>query len=282
MAWYQVDEIFPGVYRVEEGGFVAFFLLQGSERSVIIDTGCGLRDVRALARNYLSGDILVVNTHVHPDHSNGNAYFDAISMGRIEWEEHGRKWNGNTHRIHSGDWQPSAIFEGSGFEHLLPSDFDRRAYDLFVARGIPEPVRLWEDGDYIDLGDRQLEVLHTPAHTRGSICLLDRERATMYMGDTLNKSKNWWLHLKCRASPDVIFATYERLEGYADELDYLLPAHGEAILPGHFLRDVAEGMAVIRSGAIRPKEVRNFGGAGYFYDFGAYGPVFAEPVPVET
>lgn len=43
-------------------------------------------------------------------------------------------------------------------------------------------------GDVIDLGDYSLEVIHTPGHTPGSICLYSRETKELFTGDTVFES----------------------------------------------------------------------------------------------
>lgn len=45
------------------------------------------------------------------------------------------------------------------------------------------PVTLWRDGEVIPLGRLNVEVLHTPGHTRGSVVL--RCRDALFTGDTL-------------------------------------------------------------------------------------------------
>ncbi|MDO8578884.1 MAG: MBL fold metallo-hydrolase [Dehalococcoidales bacterium] len=47
----------------------------------------------------------------------------------------------------------------------------------------PAPNRLLKDGDIIRAGSLQLQVLHTPGHTPGSICLLGD--GVVFTGDTL-------------------------------------------------------------------------------------------------
>ena len=44
-------------------------------------------------------------------------------------------------------------------------------------------VKLWREGDVVPLGTLQVEVLHTPGHTPGSVCL--RCRDALFTGDTL-------------------------------------------------------------------------------------------------
>ncbi len=47
----------------------------------------------------------------------------------------------------------------------------------------PPPDRLLKGGDSIDVGDLHFEVLHTPGHTPGGICLLGQ--GVVFSGDTL-------------------------------------------------------------------------------------------------
>ena len=44
-------------------------------------------------------------------------------------------------------------------------------------------LTLWREGDVVTLGSLQVEVLHTPGHTPGSVCL--RCRDALFTGDTL-------------------------------------------------------------------------------------------------
>jgi glyoxylase-like metal-dependent hydrolase (beta-lactamase superfamily II) len=41
------------------------------------------------------------------------------------------------------------------------------------------------DGDRVGLGDRQFEVIHTPGHTPGNICLYHEDDQLLIVGDTL-------------------------------------------------------------------------------------------------
>lgn len=45
------------------------------------------------------------------------------------------------------------------------------------------PLKLWREGDVVLAGSLQVEVLHTPGHTPGSVCL--RCRDALFTGDTL-------------------------------------------------------------------------------------------------
>jgi glyoxylase-like metal-dependent hydrolase (beta-lactamase superfamily II) len=44
-------------------------------------------------------------------------------------------------------------------------------------------TRILENGDVIDLGNRHLEVIHTPGHSPGGIALWEAKTATLFSGD---------------------------------------------------------------------------------------------------
>jgi hydroxyacylglutathione hydrolase len=56
-------------------------------------------------------------------------------------------------------------------------------------------VNFARDGDIFDLGGTQIEVSHMPAHTPGSIVLLDRKAGNCYSGDAFG-ANHVWLQLK--------------------------------------------------------------------------------------
>ena len=53
-------------------------------------------------------------------------------------------------------------------------------------QSLPSPDRLLKEGDTIDIGDLRFVVLHTPGHTAGGICLLEKKgESIVFTGDTL-------------------------------------------------------------------------------------------------
>ena len=47
-------------------------------------------------------------------------------------------------------------------------------------------VDFWlEEGNHIDLGNYQLQVLHTPGHTSGCVCLYEPSQRLLFSGDTV-------------------------------------------------------------------------------------------------
>jgi glyoxylase-like metal-dependent hydrolase (beta-lactamase superfamily II) len=73
-----------------------------------------------------------------------------------------------------------------------------------------EPTRLVEDGDRVDLGDRSFEVLHTPGHSPGSICLWEDDTAMLIAGDTLYDGL--LIDTLPESDPEVYAQSMERLK----------------------------------------------------------------------
>ncbi len=84
-------------------------------------------------------------------------------------------------------------------------------------------VELAEGGE-IRFGSVRLEVLHTPGHTEGSVCLLDPDGGRLYSGDTLFAGSFGRVDLP-GGSPEAMVASLDRLRGLDDMLG-VYPGHG--------------------------------------------------------
>ena len=82
------------------------------------------------------------------------------------------------------------------------------------------------DGDHFDLGGRDLEVIHIPGHTPGSIALVDRLRKQLFVGDSVSRAPVYMFGEK--RNMELYITSLRRLKTMADfhALDILLPAHG--------------------------------------------------------
>jgi glyoxylase-like metal-dependent hydrolase (beta-lactamase superfamily II) len=80
------------------------------------------------------------------------------------------------------------------------------------------------EGSRIRFGDIDLEVLHTPGHTEGSVCLLADSERLLFTGDTLFAG-DWGRTDLPGGSDDQMVDSLGRLAGLADDLR-VLPGHG--------------------------------------------------------
>lgn len=109
----------------------------------------------------------------------------------------------------------------------FPDNFDPDSYEIRPASGVT-PVM---DGEIVDLGDRELELIHLPGHAPGQIDALDRERGDLYGGDVVHIHQNLYIHFGGCDIHDYV-DTFARLRELRAEgaFDTLYTAHNRPIL----------------------------------------------------
>ncbi len=262
--WFEVYRIRPGVAAIYEPGQfeeVISYLIEGSERALLFDTGLGIGDMRRLASELTDKEILVVNSHTHYDHVGGNHAFDTVYGTALEYTR-----ENSLGRAHD----EVAEFVGPGW-------IWKATPDGFAAEGyVSRPFTIWqtlEDGQILDLGDIELEVLLTPGHAPDSLCLLDRARRMLFTGDTFYPA-TLYAHL-----PGSTFEDYEatagRLAELAASIDTVLPAHNEPTMPASELVRLRDAFSAIQHDD--PPFVRTDGNREY--DFGRFSILVSDPPP---
>lgn len=188
-----------------------------------------IAEALAAAGRTLDDVATVVVTHHHPDHLGLAARLRAHSGARIVMSADER-------RVLAAVVDPAATDPGAyrvtverwGVPH------DRRA-ELLASftrpslTGDVEPDALLADGDALDLGARQLEVVATPGHTGGHVCLADRAARLLFTGD----------HVLPRIYSGVGIGVQPGDEPLGDllaSLERLAPFDEYTVLPGHEFR----------------------------------------------
>ena len=128
-------------------------------------------------------------THAHVDHVGSHPEFAdcEILVHPAEADELARPGRQGL-RFPKRSPEEIAELYRSGFE---PSDFMLEAvpfagYDLTTYRRAPvKPTRLVSEGDIVETGDREFEVLHLPGHSPGSIALWERSSGSLFSGDAI-------------------------------------------------------------------------------------------------
>lgn len=94
------------------------------------------------------------------------------------------------------------------------------------------PDRWLEEGDSVQVGDIQLEVLHTPGHTPGHIVFFDRAGRLLVSGDVIFRGGVGRSDFPQGSHQDLIAAIKNKLLPLGDEVTFL-PGHGEISTLGH-------------------------------------------------
>ena len=63
-----------------ENGMVRFFLLKGTEKALLIDTGMTVRHAKEIASALTGLPVMLLNTHADQDHTGGNDEFESVYM----------------------------------------------------------------------------------------------------------------------------------------------------------------------------------------------------------
>ncbi len=90
MQEFNVRLISEGFWMIEDSG-VRSFLVEGSKKSMLVDTCFGNGDIKELAEKLTDKPLIVVNTHTDMDHIGGNDLFEAIYMHPLEIENYKNK-----------------------------------------------------------------------------------------------------------------------------------------------------------------------------------------------
>lgn len=180
----EIIEIAPHTWCVSEYKLVNFFILEGKENSLLIDTGCGIGNVQEDALRVTEKPLSIALTHGHFDHCGGIKSFATCFMHADDDTDTTRN-----HYLNGAQmcrWyienRVPIRFPGEGhMEALLAQAPTENNHTFFSYTPL-------EDGSMIDLGDRLVEAIHTPGHSNGSVCFLDKNARILFSGDTVNNS----------------------------------------------------------------------------------------------
>lgn len=156
--------------NIDGGSAMWLHLIDGPEKALLVDTGGGIGDVKALVK-HLVGDkpVYVVNTHEHWDHVQGNYQFDRVYCHPFAVPTMTERFM-NPHV-----WDRFCDEQGNG----LRREFS--AADLVAFS--PYALLTCQDGDVFDLGGGyKVEVIYTPGHASGGISILAPQSRILFTG----------------------------------------------------------------------------------------------------
>lgn len=244
--WFEIYEVRPGVFAIYEprqSEEVISYLITGSTRALLFDTGLGIGDMALTAHGLTRLPIVVLNSHTHNDHVGDNWQFDDVRNMDTAFTRENAK--GST-KDAQAELAPGEVCGA------LPQGFDPHGY---ATR--PWRIASWiRDGDRIDLGGRAVQVLATPGHTPDSIALLDRENGLLFTGDTFYPGEIYLYR------PETDLAAYERsmrrLAGLASQVRLVLPSHNVPVAEPKMLLPVLEVFLLVRAGKVKPVAQRGY------------------------
>jgi len=204
-------KLLDGIWSIDGPANDLMYLITGTHRAMLVDTGMGLGDLAAIVHSLTDLPVTVINTHGHPDHAGGNGGFDEVwldlqdeALMRVMTSDEFRL--DDLRRLHDG----------------TVDEYQRLVEELVPVQ--PYHIRPMHAGQVFDLGGRCFEVVPLPGHTLGSICLLNVDEKLLFSGDSIVATPVWMYQDYCTP-----------LCKYLDSLRKILERESEfeTIFPGH-------------------------------------------------
>ncbi len=247
--WFTIDKIDEETYIISEYRHweeTHCYLLNGTERSLLIDTGLGICNIYDEVIKLTDKPVTAAATHIHWDHIGGHKYFPDFYAheNELDWLSGGFPLPLETIKTYVTD------------RCELPEGYDVNTYEFFQGT----PSRVLRDNDIIDIGGRAVQVLHTPGHSPGHMCFWEQARGYLFTGDLVYK--------------DTLFAYYPSTdpEAYLKSLERIAELPAKRVFPAHHSLDIQPEIVIRMRDEFR--KLKDFGklhhGSGVF-DHGDWG-----------
>lgn len=214
--WFTVEAIDQDTFAISEYQHweeTHCYLLCGTNQALLIDTGLGVDNIKNVVDRLTDLPVMVATTHVHWDHIGGHRYFHPIAVHKAE-----AAWLSVQFPI------PHPVVKHNST--CKPCDFPQAFHldDYKIFQGAPQIIL--HDGDSINLGNREIKVLHTPGHSPGHCCFYEAERKYLYSGDLI--------YCGCL---DAFYPTTDP-QAFWESIKKIQSLAVSRILPGHHLLSV--------------------------------------------
>lgn len=176
--WYSVRRLDDDVTYICEPHIQEFYRcniwhVRGRDGDMLVDSGMGVVSLREWVPLVTERELIAVASHTHFDHIGCHHEFECRAVHSAEADLLAVPTRENT--------LADPYVTDDIFDALPPEPYCSKCYSVKRAPA----TRLLEDGDMIDLGDRQFEVIHTPGHSPGGIALYEKATEILFSGDIL-------------------------------------------------------------------------------------------------
>lgn len=176
--WYEVRRMDDDVTHIGELFIKEFYRcniwhVRGRDQDMLVDTGMGVVSLREHIPLVTEKSCIAVASHIHFDHIGCHHEFEQRCVHKEEAEIMANPSRAAT--------LADPYVTDEIFDRLPPSPYSSAEYRVRAAPA----TRTLEDGDVLDLGNRQFSVIHTPGHSPGGIMLFERATGILFSGDTV-------------------------------------------------------------------------------------------------
>jgi glyoxylase-like metal-dependent hydrolase (beta-lactamase superfamily II) len=234
-------EILPGIHQLKlpfplqlDQLAVNAYLIQGDKGWMLVDTGWNTnqafsameRQLREIGLGF-ENIALILITHFHPDHYGLAGRLVQASNAKVALHHIEKDFIDSRYMNMNGLLdQTAGILRTNG---VPEKDLPRLQKASLGVRQYVSPVSpevVLQGGEVINQGPFQFEVVWTPGHSPGHVCLLERSRKVLISGDHVLPATFPNVGLHSQSGPDPL-PNYLRSLRALEELDVnlVLPAH---------------------------------------------------------
>lgn len=230
MELFTHERISDHIFRIKDVLGVAMYLVVGSDRACLIDTGYGIGNVKEYVESLTDKPIFVILTHGHIDHGCGAELFDEVWMSCKDEE---------------------CYHEHCNLERRVQMLKNHPLHDL-ISEDMLVPERKGDfkdlkDGMIFDLGKIHLEAIAVPGHTQGMTMVLIQEERTILFGDGCGVGVLLFEKYSSTVS-EYRRALLRIKKDYEDKYDHIIRNHGTCTSPKELLDNVIEVCDLILAG----------------------------------
>lgn len=248
--FFKANKIYDDVTLITGLGGEQCYLIEGSEKALLIDGLSGVGSLKAFVRELTDLPVTLVNTHGHVDHIGadfeyGEVYIDPADIALM--------YDHSDREMRLGFAKSGAMFR--------PLPVELRLDDVTV----PCPVKTLplKDGDIFDLGGVQLETISVPGHTKGTVVFLDRAKGVVYSGDACNR--NTLLFGGESTSIEQYKESLLHFQSFQDSFDLLWGGHGGSAEKKTIIQEAIDLCDEIMAGTDDAVEAVGFGNRACWY-----------------